>query len=148
MKNFILSKTLPLLGFSVYPATSFKIRAGSTHRTKGGVVIGVMEAFVHPYYDDLKFDFDIAIAKLASTLELSENIQPIQIPPSGEQFKEGEMTFVSGWGDTKTTTEDPQHLRAVEVPIVSKEVCEKAYREMLTENMICAGYAKGGEHLI
>lgn len=100
---------------------------------------------MHEKYVDWKHDYDIAIAKLASTLEFSEKIQPIQLPTAGDQTKDGEIMIVSGWGVTKSAAEDDGHLRAVEVPIVNKEVCKKAYPLMVTENMICAGYNQGGE---
>lgn len=122
-----------------------KIRAGSTHRTEGGVVVGVLEVFIHPDYDNREYDYDLAIVKLASPLEFSEEIQPIRIPAASDQSKDGDMMLVSGWGNTQSSKEDPKHLRAAEVPVVSQEVCQKAYpRHNITDNMICAGYAQGG----
>ncbi len=41
----------------------------------------------------------------------------------------------------------PERLQEVELPVVDREICNapEAYDGSITENMLCAGYAQGGE---
>lgn len=38
----------------------------------------------------------------------------------------------------------PTRLQCLDVPIVDDEDCEKAYPDMISRRMVCAGYMNGG----
>jgi trypsin len=57
------------------------------------------------------------------------------------------MATISGWGSTNYSYSSSQ-LRAVQVPIVDRNVCNRLYQSKaglyVTEGEICAGYVKTG----
>jgi hypothetical protein len=57
----------------------------------------------------------------------------------------GKIGTASGWGTTQEDGKPSCVLREVDVPIMSNEDCRKTnYTEqMITDNMMCAGYADG-----
>lgn len=61
------------------------------------------------------------------------------------QNLEGEDTLVLGWGTTSESGRLSSTLMEVEVPLVSKKTCQRAYPDELDDSMICAGYAAGGK---
>lgn len=126
--------------------SSYQIRAGSSIRNSGGVVVAVEAIFQNPQYDDWTLDYDITVLLLASELTYSAAIGPIGLPVLNQQIPAGTRSVVSGWGTTSSGSSATQ-LQAVEVPIVSLEDCKAAYdRYDVTERMICAGYlGEGGK---
>lgn len=55
--------------------------------------------------------------------------------------------MVAGWGRTQEGSNPSEILRKVVVPIITDEECQKMYDdyEVVTDNMICAGYSEGGK---
>ncbi|KAL4085053.1 hypothetical protein QTP88_027891 [Uroleucon formosanum] len=55
------------------------------------------------------------------------------------------MCTVIGWGKTGENENESYRLQKVDVPIISNEDCKKMgyLPEMITNNMICAGYKEG-----
>lgn len=54
---------------------------------------------------------------------------------------------ISGWGALSSGGNFPLDLQYVEIPVVDREICANAYRNVnpVNENMICAGlYGVGG----
>ncbi|XP_039451329.1 trypsin-2-like [Culex pipiens pallens] len=127
------------------PATH-QVRVGSTEHADGGRLVPVLSIHVHPNYDDRDLQFDYTLLELDETLEFGETVQPIEL--ATEEPKDGELSLVSGWGQTQNEEESRDLLRAVVVPIVDRTRCGEAYRvdfETLPESMICAGdWEQGG----
>lgn len=56
------------------------------------------------------------------------------------------MLTVAGWGALQEGGWNlPTKLQKVDVPFVSREVCNQAYSGRITDQMICAGYPGGGK---
>lgn len=125
----------------------YTIRAGSTDRTAGGVVIKVKSVNPHPEYDTENMNNDFSLLELAESIGFSRRIEAIGLPEADETLVDGSMCTVSGWGDTKNFFESDILLRAVNVPSYNQEQCVKdlASVNTITEQMICAGYAAGGK---
>lgn len=125
-----------------------KARLGSKARDEGGTLVDIASFEVHPSWDKmLMSDNDLAVVRLKTSVVFSENIAPIRMANEGDESKVGEMTKVSGWGDTRRSWEPPNFLRAVNVPIVSLETCRGFHYKNepeVTERMICAGFLEGG----
>jgi hypothetical protein len=84
-------------------------------------LIDVVTIYVHFNY--LSLDFDFAVMQLAKISDFPDGIiEFTTFTNVNDTITDGEATFVSGWGDTRSTFENPQYLRAVEVPIVSMEI--------------------------
>lgn len=104
---------------------------------------------IHPSWDKiLGANSDLAVVRLQTSIVFSECIEPIKMANEGDESKVGEMTKVSGWGETEKAWGFPKLLRAVKVPIVSLETCRSFHFKNefeVTERMICAGFLEGGE---
>lgn len=128
---------------------AFKIRAGSTYRDTGGVLIDVDKIIKHPKYGNTLHDYDFAIIKLKTYDSLLSNTNNfVKLPVNGEETKNNETALVTGWGDTYDDNEDENHLRFIEVPVISTRSCRKYFKENsipITDRMICAGLESGGE---
>ena len=70
----------------------------------GGEVRGVNKITIHPGYDDVTLQNDLALLELKTTLNFTDKIQPICMPQS--PVSAGEETFVLGWGDSRGTAEE------------------------------------------
>lgn len=123
--------------------SSLSIRAGTTTKNTGGVVLQVKTIHQHEKYNSQTIDFDFSIVELAESFRLSNLISPIHLIEESVEVEDGKMCTVSGWGNTQNPSENSRNLRAVDVPKVSQEECNVAYGS-ITERMICAGYEKGG----
>lgn len=99
----------------------------------------------HPQYNERTTDYDYALIELRSNSRyqpVALNTAEIQIPTNGPEI----MATVAGWGATKETAVTlPARLQKVEVPLISYSVCNKSYKGMLTNRMLCAGYPRGGK---
>lgn len=52
---------------------------------------------------------------------------------------------ITGWGRTRQGGTTSPVLREARVPLISQEDCKRNYRpELITSNMICAGFSGGG----
>lgn len=108
--------------------------------------MGVSRILVHPEYAISTIDFDYAILTLSTKLEFGIGIQPISLPLVGEEIADETYTWTSGWGNTLNINHSSEILRTVDIPIVNREICRRAYetRNPVTERMICAGYYYDG----
>lgn len=52
----------------------------------------------HPDYNQMTFDYDIALLELSEPLKLTNTIQPICLPDSTHMFPAGMSCWVTGWG--------------------------------------------------
>ncbi|KXJ80213.1 hypothetical protein RP20_CCG025915 [Aedes albopictus] len=127
--------------------TAYTVRAGSSDRTDGGVVVNVISVNPHPEYDSDNYNYDFSLLELAESIGFSRSIEAIALPEADEAVEDGVMCTVSGWGDTKNFLETDRLLRAANVPSYNQEQCAKALEKVVpvTEQMICAGYEAGGK---
>ncbi|XP_055607556.1 trypsin-1-like [Uranotaenia lowii] len=122
---------------------SLSVRLGSTKHAAGGEVKKIAKTVCHPYYVLANhFSYDFCLLKLESRIKLSNTIQTIKL--ADKEPRTGSFALVSGWGDTRSSTESNDVLRAAYVPIISREDCNKAYNGVIDNSMICAGLWEGG----
>lgn len=50
-------------------------------------------------------DSDVALIWLAEPLEYSPSISPIDMFNDGEEIKDGALTVVTGWGNTRVSVQ-------------------------------------------
>ncbi|XP_046967303.1 trypsin-1-like [Vanessa cardui] len=114
----------------------------------------------HLRYDPGTYDNDIALLKLDKRVDLSTalksarvdeveedqdtGIRPVCLPAAGDSYS-NYTGLVAGWGTTEEGGSVSNTLQEVRVPIISNAECRKtAYKQRITENMLCAGEEQGG----
>ncbi|TVY51959.1 Trypsin, partial [Lachnellula suecica] len=118
--------------------------AGSNIWNAGGDTRQIKQAIIHPDYDNVSQDYDIAVIILDEPFELGATIGSIKLVGSGEEPADGTDTTVIGWGFTQSDrTVLPEALQEVTIPVISRTTCEDAYGSLFTAHMFCAGLANG-----
>lgn len=108
--------------------------------------IRVSRYIPHPKFDYSLIANDIALLKLSNAVRLSNVTGYACLPKKGKKhrIKPGTLCSTIGWGKMNITA--PQNnkvLHEVQVPIVKKKKCKKAFSFRLTKSQLCAGYSKG-----
>ncbi|KAL8178000.1 UNVERIFIED_CONTAM: hypothetical protein K2H54_025125 [Gekko kuhli] len=108
------------------------------------VKVSVKQVVLHPSYNPLLLDFDVAVLELARPLLFSKYIQPICLPLAIHKFPVGKRCSISGWGSVREgNTTKPEHLQRASINIIDQKTCNVLYNFSLTERMICAGFLEG-----
>ncbi len=133
-------------------ADFLKVNAGEYDLTDGvDQASDIARIYIHPNYDAISFNNDVAIIELAEALE---NFTPIKL--AGAQLTdqleiEGALATVIGWGGTVgyepnggPTSGFPDILREVDINLITNTQCSDTYFG-ITDQMICASVPEGGK---
>lgn len=126
---------------------------GASQAGVDGTAFRITRVFSHPGYlannTQESAKFDIAVAQLESTAPLPDsrflrlNDDPTEPPP-------GKFVRAAGFGITYYDNPLTKRfaLRQVDVPVVKREICRKAYGTSFfaisSSYQMCAGYSRGG----
>ncbi|KOB69233.1 Serine protease 2, partial [Operophtera brumata] len=121
-----------------------RIRAGSTDRNTGGVIVNVAQVYNHPSYGMNAADGDISVVRLVSQLSYTPVVQASSIINQGGVLPDNMPVVHAGWGHTAQSGVASPVLRDVTIFTVNNELCRVRYLGaprpgVVTENMICAG---------
>ncbi|KAJ8665234.1 hypothetical protein QAD02_006896 [Eretmocerus hayati] len=124
------------------------VRAGSSFKDYGGSLHHVEAAIKH---ENFTFNasndpvYDVAVLKLNESVRFDKSRQRIELFESGEPVLAGSKASISGWG--KTAQGIPAQLQVVEVPVITRELCDYAYRNRggIDDGQICAALYGQGE---
>merc|ERR1712127_127055 len=106
----------------------------------------VSSVMLHEQYDSWTIYNDICLLKLAGSATMGPNVGTIGLPSSMEEYPEGTMCIVSGWGTTSEGGSLGETLQKVTVPVVPDDNCRDSYGyDEVTDSMICAGFPQGGK---
>ncbi|XP_050314340.1 serine protease nudel isoform X2 [Anthonomus grandis grandis] len=102
----------------------------------------------HKAYSKNNLRNDIALMKLSAPIRYNRYVRPICLPSeatAGQNYLNGPMAgtvcTTVGWGATIEHGSDPDHMREVEVPILSHCI----HKEDSDVEEICAGLIEGGK---
>ncbi|XP_057689681.1 suppressor of tumorigenicity 14 protein homolog [Corythoichthys intestinalis] len=98
----------------------------------------------HPDYNQMTFDYDIALLELSEPLEFSNTIQPICLPAPSHVFPAGMSCWVTGWGALREGGQKAQLLQKASVKIINDSVCNVVTEGQVTSRMLCSGFLSGG----
>ncbi|NWT66047.1 GRAA protein, partial [Prunella himalayana] len=104
----------------------------------------IAKGIPYPCYDPSTKENDIMLLQLQGRAKLNKAVQPIALPPSGDDPKPGTVCTVAGWGMTNNRPgKFPTALMEVNITVIRREICnDKSHyngKPVITENMICAG---------
>jgi len=110
----------------------------------------VQAVFVHPHYDPMTLDDDIALLLLNHRVELNERVIPVCLPSTTNQVSPlvaGVNGKVMGWGKTTAAVNSASNeLQEATLPVVRKQDCDRAFEDdgfIIGRNMFCAGNGTG-----
>jgi len=109
-------------------------------------VAKVSKIIRHEDYKVGSYDADIALVKLRCPVTYNALIKPVCLPDQDQEETIGESCYVTGWGRTQEGGKQAKVLQEAKLPIVSRKTCSDGFgtRSKVTENMVCAGFKKGG----
>ncbi|XP_037800605.1 serine protease 27-like [Penaeus monodon] len=124
----------------------FKVLVGAYILSSPSIIqqnLSIRRIILHENYNSHELDSDIAFLEV-DPIEFSQRVGPVCLPdPSG--FFDNVTGTVTGWGTLKADGEPSNVLMEVDVPTMTNAKCRQAYGDYLTENMLCAGYPRGGK---
>ncbi|KAG8450131.1 hypothetical protein GDO86_002669, partial [Hymenochirus boettgeri] len=111
-----------------------------------GILIPVEKIIYHNKYKSSTMANDIALMKLAKPFTFNGSVQPICLPNYGEDFPEGKICWISGWGATVEGGDTSLTMDYAGVPLISNRVCNRkyVYGGIIKPSMLCAGFLEGG----
>jgi len=124
--------------------TELQVIIGAYDLNEGGTRISVVDIIIHPDYDAVTSDSDIALLLLD---------RPVGMPAidlvadDTSQADQGTFATILGWGDTTNGGGIyPSILQQGQVPIVSNAVANQPsiHAGAVTPRMVAAGYINGG----
>ncbi|XP_053476333.1 hyaluronan-binding protein 2 [Ictalurus furcatus] len=110
----------------------------------------VVEAIIHERYKETTESVhnDIALLRLkdrnGKCAEESQFVKTACLP--SEDFPDGTVCSISGWGATSESLYGSNQLLDADVLLISQETCSsaKVYGNIIDNSMVCAGHLEGG----
>ncbi|XP_059383024.1 acrosin [Carassius carassius] len=134
-------------------SNTYKLRivAGVNSRTKygkGAQYRSVQQVILHENFSRWNYDNDVALLHLHHPLYFTKHVQPLCIMEN--EMDEKQLSFsacyVTGWGSSVLEGMLFSTLQEAEVDLIDAGICNQRswYDGHVNDNMICAGFDKGG----
>ncbi|XP_027718885.1 tryptase alpha/beta-1-like [Vombatus ursinus] len=134
--------------------SNYKVQLREQHLYYEDDLRPLSKIVVHSSFTSKTKGADIALLKLKEPVQISSQVQPIQLPAISQNFSNTEC-WVTGWGDIyyQENLLPPFTLRQVQVPVLANHHCDQLYHKVSTvaesvriipEDMICAGKSDNG----
>lgn len=122
---------------------NFHVVAGDYEKTTPGGTEQhrmAVQVFRHPQYNAATINWDFALVRLETPVELNECTGTVCLPTEGADVSAGAACWITGWGTLASGGQSPEKLQEAEVNIIDSGVCGKAYSgDMeITDAMVCA----------
>ncbi|XP_054435681.1 chymotrypsin-C [Pteronotus mesoamericanus] len=108
---------------------------------EGSHYVDVDTIFVHEKWNSFLVRNDIALIKLAESVELSDTIQLACLPEAGSVMPQDYPCYVTGWGRLRTNGPIAEELQQGLQPVVDHATCTQKdwWGNMVRDTMVCAG---------
>ncbi|XP_045770354.1 trypsin, alkaline C-like [Maniola jurtina] len=120
----------------------WKVRVGSTYRTRGGVLHKIKTIIPHYGFDKSYYTNDIAVVVVAKKFTIGNLVrQGTIIKPDSELLSNSVCTLV-GWGVIEKNGPQPDQLQHTMLLVIEQEYCKAQYQTLgaiITDSMLCAG---------
>ncbi|XP_037974751.2 trypsin CFT-1 [Plutella xylostella] len=119
----------------------WKIRVGSSYRTRGGVLHDVKTIITHPGFDKRIYNNDVAVLVASKPFTLNKYVRQGTIPKPGTETKENSKVTLIGWGVTTNdpNSMQPDQMRYATLRTIDHATCQKRYSNLsatITEAMM------------
>lgn len=129
----------------------YTVKVDTVDLNSGGQVLEVAHEVLNPNFDGATFENDVSLLRLVD--DAPANLTRLKLADDSVMAiagNPGDIATASGWGRLFTGGPISDILQQVDVPIISNAVCDAAYEDLfgvslVRDNMICAGYAAGGQ---
>uniref|UniRef100_A0A336KAP2 CSON005566 protein n=1 Tax=Culicoides sonorensis TaxID=179676 RepID=A0A336KAP2_CULSO len=111
---------------------NIKIVVGSTLLDEGGIEYKLKQIRLHPEFDNVTLENDIALVETINEIEFGEFVQPIKLVDQKELFGE---VVLSGWGRVSTNGNIPNNLMYLITEIFPHEKC--ALKITVNKDTLC-----------
>lgn len=120
-----------------YPASYVTVLVGTTSVSRGGQVYNVDRIVKHPNYgSSFPIQNDVAVLKLASSIEFSSKVNVIALASSVPV--EGSLATLTGWGYTSyPSQESPDTLQTIDLNTISNDYCTSRFGLRIPETSLC-----------
>ncbi|GFN89008.1 serine protease [Plakobranchus ocellatus] len=109
--------------------------------------LSVAHVYRHANFDtNGRNDNDIALLKLTRSVDITgRDVRAACLPSRNENF-DNQICMVTGWGSSYEDGNPQRYLQKVSMPVLRNDLCNYWMgRNVVTSNMICAGYRQGGK---
>ncbi|CAH2068280.1 unnamed protein product, partial [Iphiclides podalirius] len=116
---------------------------GTNSLLAGGGQYNVEKIVVHEHYDGVLIYNDVSLVKVATEIEFSERVQPIELPQ--ENTNAGADLLLSGWGRLSYPGVLPVQLQMINLVSLGVEECQKIYEHInpVYDSQICSLTKRG-----
>ncbi|EDS44379.1 tryptase-2 [Culex quinquefasciatus] len=132
--------------------TGFQIGFGSNLLNVPRLTMSAVSKIVHPEFDPVRLNNDVAVIKLPSPVPFSWEISPIQLPPLSYASKtfQNAAGVVSGFGRTSDASQSISALLKYEtLRIISNAECSTVYGTSVIRNstMCAVGWERTNQNV-
>ncbi|XP_062859475.1 polyserase-2 [Trichomycterus rosablanca] len=146
-REWVLSAAHCIVSTNTSEWTVYLGRNGQNTTNPHEVSRSVREIIVHPFYDNMMIDNDVALIKLSNPVDFTNYIRPVCLASPGSVFNTDTTCWATGWGNVayNDSLPPPYILQEVQVPVVGNKQCMCQYENgYITPQKICAGEAGRG----
>ncbi|XP_062560353.1 collagenase-like [Armigeres subalbatus] len=122
--------------------TAFQIGLGSTLLNVPRLTMSTVTKIIHPDFDPIRLNNDVALIKLPSPVPYSDEISPIQLPPLRYAAKNYQniVGIVSGFGRTSDASQSiSSNLKYENMRLISNSECSTVYgTSVIKDSTLCA----------
>ncbi|XP_011501550.1 PREDICTED: trypsin 5G1-like [Ceratosolen solmsi marchali] len=116
----------------------FHVRVGSSKYYENGAIYNIKNIAIHPNYNNIILDYDVALLELTKSIVFDKNTMPIDIPENNEIIQDKTNISIAGWGATQLLGKISDDLRESHVQKISNEACQLYYgNNSVTDRMFC-----------
>ncbi|XP_032526911.2 trypsin, alkaline B-like [Danaus plexippus] len=149
--SIVSSRSILTAAFCVHGDQTYRyrVRVGSLTASSNGILHTVDYFTIHPNYNPVTKEHDIALIHVFPHLLFTSNVQLANFPDASYIPMRNQTVMAIGWGQINHGGALSESLRRVQLWLVDNNECRNRYSELegpnVTSNMICAsGYDRSG----
>ncbi|KAL0867807.1 hypothetical protein ABMA27_008509 [Loxostege sticticalis] len=132
----------PNTGLNYSQPKYWKIRVGSSYRTKGGSLYSLKNIIPHEAFDTSYYTNDIAVIVVSKKISFNMNVKQSTIIRPNVEVKPYSLSTLVGWGSEEIGGHQPDQLHHTAIMTIDQTVCRERYatiNAIIADSMMCAG---------